>query len=77
MSKIIKEDLIIESSAIEYATYYHRSKMLFVFFTNANAYEYYNVERFVWEGLRAAPSAGSFLNGVIKNLNLDYKKVSL
>tara|TARA_B100001094_G_C17422112_1_gene435189 strand:+ start:133 stop:357 length:225 start_codon:yes stop_codon:yes gene_type:complete len=66
MSKIIKEDMIVESSAIQYATYYYRTKTLFVMFTNGHAYDYLAVEPFMWEGLRASPSAGAFLNKIIK-----------
>ena len=36
-------------------------------FSNANCYEYYDVEPYIWEGLRAAPSAGAFINKVIRN----------
>jgi len=67
MSKIIKEDLIVESSAIQYATYYNRSKKLLVMFSNAHCYEYQDVEPYMWEGLRASPSAGAFINKIIKN----------
>lgn len=67
MSKIIKEDLIVESSAIQYATYYNRSKKLFIMFSNAHCYEYQDVDQHIWEGLRASPSAGAFINRVIKN----------
>ena len=35
-------------------------------FTNAHCYEYRDVEPHIWEGLRAAPSAGAFVNKVIK-----------
>ena len=55
MSKIIKEDLIVESSAIKYATYYNRSKKLLVMFSNSHCYEYQDVEPYMWEGLRASP----------------------
>ncbi len=67
MSKIIKEDLIVESSAIQYATYYNRSKKLLVMFSNSHCYEYQDVEPYMWEGLRASPSAGAFINKIIKN----------
>ncbi len=67
MSKIIKEDLIVESSAIQYATYYTRSKKLLVMFSNSHCYEYQDVEPYMWEGLRASPSAGAFINKIIKN----------
>ena len=66
MSKIIKEDLIVESSAIQYATYYNRERKLFVMFSNTHCYEYLDVDPFVWEGLRASPSAGAFINRIIK-----------
>jgi hypothetical protein len=66
MSKIIKEDMIVESSAIQYATYYYRTKTLFVMFANGHAYDYLDVEPSMWEGLRASPSAGAFLNKIIK-----------
>ena len=66
MSKIIKEDLIVESSAIQYATYYNRSKKLLVMFSNSHCYEYLDVEPYMWEGLRASPSAGAFINKIIK-----------
>ena len=66
MSKIIKEDLIVESSAIQYATYYNRSKKLLVMFSNSHCYEYQDVEPYMWEGLRASPSAGAFINKIIK-----------
>jgi len=75
MSTILKEDLIVESSAIQYATYYHRTKTLFVMFTNGHAYDYYDVPKFVWEGLRASPSAGSFINTIIKTLNFNFTKL--
>ena len=75
MSTILKEDLIVESSAIQYATYYPRTKTLFVLFTNGHAYDYYDVNRFVWEGLRNAPSAGAFINIVLKTLNIKYNKL--
>ncbi len=35
-------------------------------FTNGHAYDYLAVEPFMWEGLRASPSAGAFLNKIIK-----------
>ena len=66
MSKIIKEDLIVESSAIQYATYYNRSKTLFIMYSNASATTIYDVTHICWEGLRASPSAGAFLNKIIK-----------
>ena len=75
MSTIIKEDLIVESSAIQYATYYYRTKTLFVMFTNGHAYNYYDVPKFVWEGLRNSPSAGAFINIVLKTLNIKYNKL--
>ncbi len=71
MSKIIKEDLIVESSAIQYATYYNRSKKLLVMFSNSHCYEYQDVEPYMWEGLRASPSAGAFINKIIKNQNFN------
>ena len=71
MSTIIKEDLIVESSAIQYATYYNRSKKLFVMFSNAHCYEYQDVDPHVWEGLRASPSAGAFINRVIKKYHFN------
>ena len=75
MSKIIKEDLIVESSAIQHATYYPRTDTLFVLFTNGHAYNYYDVPRFAWEGLRNAPSAGTFINVVLKTMNFKYKQL--
>ena len=75
MSKIIKEDLIVESSAIQHATYYPRTDTLFVLFTNGHAYNYYDVPRFAWEGLRNAPSAGAFINVVLKTMNFKYKQL--
>ena len=71
MSTIIKEDLIVESSAIQYATYYNRSKKLFVMFSNAHCYEYQDVDPHIWEGLRASPSAGAFINRVIKKYHFN------
>ena len=75
MSTIIKEDLIVESSAIQYATYYYRTNTLFVMFTNGHAYNYYDVPKFAWEGLRNAPSAGAFINTVLKTMNFEYKQL--
>mgnify|MGYP003115933212 FL=1 len=75
MSEIIKEDFIVESSAIQYATYYNRSKTLFIMYSNASCYEYYDVPKFVWEGLRAAPSAGAFINTIIKTLNFKFTRI--
>lgn len=66
MSKIIKEDLIVESSAIKYATYHPRSKKLIIMFNNTNCYEYKNVDSNVWEGLRTSTSAGAFINRIVK-----------
>lgn len=75
MSTIIKEDLIVKSSAIQYATYYHGTKTLFIMFTNGHAYNYYDVPKFAWEGLRNAPSAGAFINTILKTLNIEYKQL--
>ena len=44
-------------------------------FTNGHAYDYYDVPEFVWEGLRKAPSAGAFINTIIKKLNFNFTKV--
>ena len=75
MSEIIKEDFCVESSAIQYATYYNRSKTLFIMYSNASCYEYYDVPKFVWEGLRVAPSAGSFINKILKTLNFKFTRI--
>ena len=44
-------------------------------FTNGHAYDYYDVPKFVWEGLRNAPSAGAFINKILKTLNIKYNKL--
>jgi len=75
MSEIIKEDFIVESSAIQYATYYNRSKTLTVMYSNASCYDYFDVPRYVWEGLRASPSAGAFINKILKNHNFKFIKL--
>ncbi len=36
-------------------------------FNNGHAYDYLDVEPYMWEGLRASPSAGAFINKIIKN----------
>ena len=75
MSTILKEDLIVESSAIQYATYYPLTNTLFVFFTNGHAYDYLDVPRYVWEGLRTSPSAGAFINQILKKHNFKFRKL--
>ena len=75
MSEIIKEDFIVESSAIQYATYYNRSNTLFIMYSNASCYEYYDVPKYVWEGLRASPSAGAFINKILKTLNFKFTRI--
>lgn len=44
-------------------------------FTNGHAYNYYDVPKFAWEGLRNAPSAGAFINTILKTLNIEYKQL--
>ena len=40
-------------------------------FSNSHCYEYQDVEPYMWEGLRASPSAGAFINKIIKNQNFN------
>tara|TARA_R110002050_G_scaffold264627_2_gene405527 strand:- start:1037 stop:1264 length:228 start_codon:yes stop_codon:yes gene_type:complete len=75
MSKIIKEELVVDSSAIQYAVYYPLTDTLFVLFTNGHAYDYLDVPRYVWEGLRASPSAGTFVNKILKKHNFKFRKL--
>jgi len=75
MSKIIKEELVVDSSAILYATYYPLTNTLFVLFSNDHAYDYLDVPRYVWEGLRASPSAGAFINKILKTHNFKFRKL--
>lgn len=44
-------------------------------YSNASCYEYYDVPKFVWEGLRVAPSAGSFINKILKTLNFKFTRI--
>ena len=73
MSKITKEIVLFDSTAIEYATYKQKTLRLTLMWANGSYYEYTEVDPHVWEGLRNSSSPGAFVNEFIKKHN--YKKL--
>tara|TARA_R110000822_G_scaffold172365_1_gene312037 strand:+ start:444 stop:671 length:228 start_codon:yes stop_codon:yes gene_type:complete len=56
------ETLEVKSTAIIEVSYYPNVERLFVLFRNGRLYEYSKVPVHVMNGLRDAPSKGTFLN---------------
>jgi hypothetical protein len=64
-STVLKETLIVSSTAIFEATYYNRICRLFITFRTGKEYEYFDVPEHVMTGLRSANSKGEFINKFI------------
>jgi hypothetical protein len=73
MSKITKEIVLFDSTAIEYATYKQKTSRLTLMWANGSYYEYTEVDPHVWEGIRNSSSPGAFVNKFIKKHK--YKKL--
>ena len=58
----------IDSSMIEAVAYDEDSQLLTVRFNSGRAYEYYEVEKEVYEGLLNASSAGSYFQYEIRGV---------
>jgi len=69
------EYFAVASSAIESMGYDHQAMTLAIEFTNGREYHYYGVPPAVVEQLRAAPSAGRFVNEHIKTAGYPYARI--
>jgi len=67
--KIKKETLKVNSAAIKTADYNYDNSILTLKFASGRKYNYLNVEPFVFEGMRNAPSIGKFINKYIIKVN--------
>lgn len=66
----------VNSSNVAFAGYDEVKRRLYVEFQTGDVYEYYDVEKEIWDGLRKADSKGSFLHWFIKINDYRYNKVS-
>jgi hypothetical protein len=57
-----------DSTAIERATYRPAERVLDIWYVGGDRYSYFDVPLEVYEALRAAPSAGEFVNRHVKPL---------
>lgn len=58
------------SSFLQSCKYDNEKKELTVTFTSGKDYTYEDVERDIYEGFVAAPSAGKYYTSVVKNMKL-------
>lgn len=65
----------IESSSLASVGYDPKRRQLEVEFRTGHVYDYFEVPRSVYEGLRAAASAGRFFTSSVRN-RFRYRKVS-
>lgn len=75
MKKLWTQDF--ESSNVLQATYYDNNTLEIIFIDregNTSKYHYYNVQAYIADGLRNAPSAGKYVHGSIRN-KYDYRLV--
>ncbi|PPQ16059.1 KTSC domain-containing protein [Bradyrhizobium sp. AC87j1] len=65
----------VRSSTISTVGYDDAEKVLGVQFRNGSEYHYLAVPKALFEGLRAAPSVGSYLNKYIKEAGYQFRRV--
>ena len=64
-----------ESTAIDRATYHPDAGILDIWYAGGDRYSYFDVPREVYESLKAAASAGEFVNRVVKpNFRFEVEK---
>ena len=68
------EKVFVSSSNVEAVGYDEDSQILRVWFLNGSVYDYKGVSQLEFEGLRDAPSVGSYLHRNIKG-QYSYEKV--
>lgn len=57
----------VNSSNLDSVDYNHLTETLTIQFLSGHVYEYYNVPKFIYEGLMSAPSKGKYHHRYIKN----------
>ena len=60
------EHTMLVSSTIRSAGYDPQTMTMEVVFVNENIYQYFDVPEHIFQGLLTAPSAGIYLNAVVK-----------
>ena len=74
MIKLKKETIKVDSQAIKQADYNYETKLLSITFNNGKRYNYMDVPRFTFQGMRSSHSMGKFINKYILR-NYKFKHV--
>ncbi|QOZ38350.1 hypothetical protein XH92_35730 [Bradyrhizobium sp. CCBAU 53421] len=65
----------MRSSSVSAVGYDDQAKVLAVQFVNGSEYHYLAVPKPLFEGLKAAPSVGTYLNAYIKDAGYQFRRV--